>query len=70
VFGAAAAQMALVAAALRRDEEARPRLRRSIVVAFVTPLLLSVIFKYGLIVPLPTEGLAVEIMERIRYLRF
>jgi hypothetical protein len=70
IFVAALAQIAVVASTVWRDDEAWPRLRRSIVVAFVTPLLLSVIFKYGLIVPLPAEGLAVEIMERIRYFRF
>lgn len=63
-------QVALVAFAVRRDEEAWLRFRRIVVVSTITPLLLSVVFKYGLIVPLPAEGLVVEIMERIRYLRF
>lgn len=70
LLGAAVAQILAVVSAVWRDEEAWPRLRRSIAVAVVTPLLLSVVFKYGLIVPLPAEGLAVEIMERIRYFSF
>jgi hypothetical protein len=63
-------QIALVTLAVRADPPARACLRRSLAVAILTPLLLSVVFKYGLIVPLPAEGLATEAMERIRYGRF
>lgn len=65
-----AAFLVLVAAcalAVAPTPEAKKRFRQGLGVAILVPLLVSIVFKYGLIVPLPSEGLVVEAMERVRY---
>lgn len=67
VWGAAVLAIVMAALAVRNDPEARPRLARCIGVSLLTPLIVGAIFKYGLLVPLPNEGLTVELLDRIRY---
>lgn len=43
------------------------RINTTVIVSVVVPALLTPAFKYGLLVPLPTEGAAIELMEQIRY---
>ncbi|MFN3685407.1 hypothetical protein [Salinarimonas sp.] len=65
-----AALLVLVAAcalAIGPTPKARTRFRQGLGVAILVPLLVSIVFKYGLVVPLPSEGLLVEAMERVRY---
>ena len=61
----------LYARFLVRDEPVlRRKLRTGLIVALVTPFAIGPVFKYFLLVPLPTEGLIVELMDRVRYLEF
>lgn len=53
--------------AARAEPTSRARLVRCIGVSILTPLILGPIFKYGLLVPLPNEGITIEILDRIRY---
>ncbi|MFW6077733.1 MAG: hypothetical protein ACOC71_08260 [Hyphomicrobiales bacterium] len=70
VWGAAAASIILVWLAALRDATASARFSRCFWLSLLTPLIVSVIFKFGLLVPLPTEGLTVELMNQIRYGEF
>ena len=56
----------MVAHAVRGDP-ARSRLARCVGVSLLTPLIVGAVFKYGLLVPLPNEGLTVEVLDRISY---
>lgn len=67
VWGAVLLSMLCVAQAARTEAASRPRLARCIWVSVLTPFVLGTIFKYGLLVPLPVEGITVEILDRIRY---
>lgn len=42
------------------------RVWTALLVAVLTPVLLGLVFKYGLLVPLPTEGIVAEGFDRIR----
>ena len=55
---------------IKEDAELRRKYRISMVVAVTVPLLLCLIFKYFLLVPLPKEGMVVELMDNIRYSMF
>ena len=48
-------------------EQNRKRFRITTIVAFVTPLVIIPLFRYGLRVPLPREGGIVEIFNLIYY---
>jgi hypothetical protein len=41
--------------------------RRSIIIALVAPLTIGIIFKYFLLVPMPCEGLIVQLLDNIWY---
>ena len=43
------------------------KFQKSIVIAFVAPFLVGVIFKYFLLVPMPKEGLIVQVLDSIWY---
>ncbi len=43
------------------------KLRTSFIVAFLSPILIGMIFKYLLLVPMPFEGMVVELMDFIWY---
>lgn len=46
------------------------KLRTSLMLGFGAPFLVGAIFKYFLLVPMPTEGLVVVVMDAIRYWDF
>ncbi|MDY6791604.1 MAG: hypothetical protein SWH54_10075 [Thermodesulfobacteriota bacterium] len=48
----------------------RKKYRTSLILAVVTPFLIGPIFKYLLLVPMPTEGLIVAAMDAIWYFEF
>jgi hypothetical protein len=70
VWSAAAMSIVAVWFAARHEATARLRFFRCVWLSILTPLIVSVIFKFGLLVPLPTEGLTVELMNQIRYGEF
>jgi hypothetical protein len=41
-----------------------------LILAVATPFVIGPIFKYLLLVPMPTEGLVVAAMDAVRYLEF
>lgn len=43
------------------------KFRMSLIVAFVAPTLIGIIFKYFLLVPMPFEGLVVQLLDSIWY---
>ncbi len=55
---------------VRTDPGLRRRLRTGLIVAVVTPFVIGPVFKYFLLVPLPFEGLVVELMDTLRYMEF
>jgi uncharacterized protein YqhQ len=67
VWGAALLSILLVSIVVRSNADSRSRLARCIWVSVLAPLILGIAFKYGLLVPLPNEGVTVEILDRIRY---
>lgn len=70
VWAAAAASIVLVWFAARGHATAGARFSRCVWLSVLTALIASIVFKYGLLVPLPTEGLTVELMNQIRYGEF
>ncbi len=46
------------------------KFKRSIIIAFVAPFTIGIIFKYFLLVPMPFEGLVVSILDTIWYADF
>ncbi len=48
----------------------RKKYRTSLILAVTTPFLIGPIFKYLLLVPMPTEGLIVAVLDAIWYLEF
>lgn len=48
----------------------RKKYRTSLILAVAAPFLIGPAFKYLLLVPMPTEGLVVAVMDAIRYLEF
>jgi hypothetical protein len=56
---------------LIRDIHAlRKKYKITLILSVVTPFLIGPIFKYILLVPLPTEGLIVAVMDAIRYFQY
>ncbi|UCF91416.1 MAG: hypothetical protein JSW39_24605, partial [Desulfobacterales bacterium] len=53
---------------VRRRPALRQKYRTSLIVAIAAPMVVAPIFKYFLLVPLPTEGLIVAVLDYIRYL--
>ena len=51
---------------LRHDMDMR-RFRVSLAVALLVPLVLAPAFRFGLLVPLPTEGIYIGAMEKAKY---
>ena len=48
----------------------RKKYRLSLILAFAAPFSIGPVFKYFLLVPMPTEGLVVAVMDAIRYWDF
>ena len=55
---------------LSQSPELKIKFRRSLVVAFVAPFTIGIIFKYLLLVPMPFEGLVVSLLDAIWYADF
>jgi len=56
-----------VSATVHLDRKLKKKLRLSLIVAILTPLILCPIFKYGFLIPLPKEGGIIALMNLIRY---
>ena len=52
----------------RKNDRLRKKLRTSFTVAFTAPVIIGMIFKYLLLVPMPFEGLVVELMDLVWYM--
>ncbi len=50
--------------------ELKIKFRRSLIVAFVAPFTIGIIFKYFLLVPMPFEGLVVSLLDAVWYADF
>ena len=57
-------------AAFRANQEVRRKLRISLIIGLLAPLTIGVIFKYFLMVPLPSEGLVVVLLDAVWYADF
>ncbi|MBA3012604.1 MAG: hypothetical protein KKF12_15030 [Proteobacteria bacterium] len=53
---------------VKGNPEFKKKYRTGFIVAIVTPLLVGMIFKYLLLVPMPFEGMVVELMNLVWYL--
>lgn len=51
----------------RHQSERRQRLVIGLIVTTIAPLTIGIIFKYLLLVPMPHEGLVVQILDAVRY---
>ncbi|MFT5697360.1 MAG: hypothetical protein ACI8ZB_000208 [Desulforhopalus sp.] len=67
VLGFIASLCVLVRRGAQGDPEILKKYRLSLIVAFVAPLTIGVIFKYFLLVPMPFEGLIVQFLDSIWY---
>lgn len=56
-----------VGRSVRGQVEVVKKYKRSMIIAFVAPLTIGVIFKYFLLVPMPFEGLIVQLLDGIWY---
>ena len=56
--------------AVGQDPERKRRLRISLLIAVVAPCVVGIIFKYFLLVPMPSEGLIVQVLDTIWYMEF
>jgi hypothetical protein len=57
-------------ASIRNTPALRKKYRISLFLAVVTPFLVCPIFKYFLLVPMPTEGLVTALLDAVRYWDF
>ena len=55
---------------IRGRPELKRQYRLSLILAIVPPFLIGSIFKYFLLVPMPTEGLVTALLDAIRYWEF
>ncbi len=55
---------------IRTIPELKRKFKHSIIIAFVAPFTIGIIFKYFLLVPMPFEGLVVSILDAIWYADF
>jgi hypothetical protein len=67
VVGFIASPCVVVRRSLKENSEILGKYRRSIIIAFVAPFTIGVIFKYFLLVPMPYEGLIVQLLDSIWY---
>lgn len=52
------------------DNGIRKRFKTGLIMGLLAPTLLCPVFKYFLLVPLPAEGIAVRVMDAVRYFEF
>jgi len=55
---------------IRRDTALRKKYWTALLIAFVAPFLIGMIFKYFLLVPMPAEGIVVAVTDYFWYLEF
>ena len=55
---------------IRTNPVLRKKFRTALIVAVTTPFVLGMIFKYFLMVPMPSEGLVVTLIDYLWYLEF
>lgn len=55
---------------IRGNPLLRKKYRTAMIVAFVSPLVVGMIFKYFLLVPMPSEGLVVAVTDYLWYFEF
>jgi hypothetical protein len=55
---------------IRRQPQLRKKYKTGLILAVVAPFTIGSIFKYFLLVPMPTEGLIVALMDAVRYWDF
>jgi hypothetical protein len=55
---------------VRSNPMLRKKYRTAMIIAFVAPFVVGIIFKYFLLVPMPSEGLIVAITDYVWYLEF
>ena len=55
---------------IRNNPALRKKYRTAMIVAFASPLVVGLIFKYFLLVPMPAEGLVVAVTDYLWYLEF
>ena len=55
---------------IRADASLRKKYRTAMIVAIASPFIVGMIFKYFLLVPMPTEGLVVAVTDYFWYLEF
>ncbi len=69
-LGAIVAYCGYAGVLIRGDAVLRKKYRISLILAVAAPFLIGPVFKYLLLVPMPTEGLVVSIMDAIWYWDF
>ncbi|SHO50870.1 hypothetical protein [Desulfopila aestuarii] len=55
---------------LRTYPEQARRFRISLIIAVVAPFTVGIIFKYFLLVPMPSEGLVIQLLDTLWYMEF
>ena len=55
---------------IRGNPVMRKKYRTAMIVAFVSPFVIGMIFKYFLLVPMPSEGLVVAVTDYFWYFEF
>jgi hypothetical protein len=55
---------------IRRNPMLRKKYRTAMIIAFVSPFIVGIIFKYFLLVLMPSEGLVVAVMDYFWYFEF
>lgn len=56
--------------AVGQDPSRKKRLRTSLIIAVIAPCTVGIIFKYFLLVPMPSEGVVVWLLDAIWYMEF
>ena len=54
----------------KTDPEMKRKYRTGIIVAVSAPLLIGIVFKYFLLVPMPFEGMVIELADLVWYMEF
>ena len=52
---------------LKNDKERMSKFKISLIIGFLAPFTIGIIFKYFLLVPMPHEGLVVSLLDAIWY---
>ena len=55
---------------IRQNRALRKKYRTALIVGFASPFIVGMIFKYFLLVPMPSEGLVIAVTDYFWYLEF